>query len=131
MDLIPRRFYLDDVFDDFMSRKAENGMKCDIYEKNGDYHIEMDMPGFSKEDITLEANDGYLTIKAQKNNEVNEEDNDKNYIRRERSYGEYERSFYLGDLDQDSIDASFNNGVLKVVVPKKEAVDNKKKIEIK
>ncbi len=131
MDLIPRRFYLDDVFDDFMSRKAVNGMKCDIYEKNGDYHIEMDMPGFSKEDITLETNDGYLTIKAQKNNEVNEEDNDKNYIRRERSYGEYERSFYLGDLDQDSIDASFNNGVLKVVVPKKETVDNKKKIEIK
>ena len=130
MNLIPRKFYLDDMFDDFMPTRKEANMKCDIYEKEGDYHIEMDMPGFSKEDITIETNDGYLTIKATKNDEVNEEDSNKNYIRRERSYGEYERSFYLGDLDQDNINASFNNGVLKITVPKKETPDNKKKIEI-
>ena len=99
MDLMPRKFYLDDIFDDFMPAKKERNMKCDIYEKDGDYHIEMDVPGFKKEDISLEVNDGYLTIKAEKNNEVKEEDEGKNYIRRERSYGKYERSFYLGDLD--------------------------------
>ena len=86
----------------------------------------MDIPGFDKNDISVEAKDGYLTIKAEKNDEVNEEDNDKNYIRRERSYGKYERSFYLGDLDQDKINAEFKNGMLKIIVPKKEAKENKK-----
>ena len=131
MDLIPRKFYLDDVFDDFLPAKREQNMKCDIYEKDGNYHIEMDVPGFSKEDISVEAKDGYLTISAEKKNEVNEEDEKKNYIRRERVYGKYERSFYVGDLDQDKIDAEFNNGCLKITVPKKEEVENKKVIEIK
>ena len=131
MDLIPRKFYLDDVFDDFLPAKREQNMKCDIYEKDGNYHIEMDVPGFSKEDISVEAKDGYLTISAEKKNEVNEEDEKKNYIRRERVYGKYERTFYVGDLDQDKIDAEFNNGCLKITVPKKEEVENKKVIEIK
>ena len=131
MDLIPRKFYLDDIFDDFISSKKEQNMKCDIYEKDGNYHIEMDVPGFKKEDISIEASDGYLTIKAEKNSENNEEDEDKNYIRRERSYGAYERIFYLGDLDQDKVEAEFKDGILKISVPKKEEVNNKKMIEIK
>lgn len=131
MDLIPRKFYLDDIFDDFISSKKEQNMKCDIYEKDGNYHIEMDVPGFKKEDISIEASDGYLTIKAEKNSENNEEDENKNYIRRERSYGAYERSFYLGDLDQDKVEAEFKDGILKISVPKKEEVNNKKMIEIK
>ena len=131
MDLMPRKFYLDDIFDDFISSRKEQNMKCDIYEKGGDYHIEMDIPGFNKDEISVETKDGYLTIKAEKKNEVNEEDKNKNYIRRERTYGKYERSFYLGNLDEDKIDASFENGMLKLVVPKKEEVDTKKVIEIK
>ena len=131
MDLMPRKFYLDDIFDDFLTTRKEQHMKCDIYEKGGDYHIEMDIPGFNKDEISVETKDGYLTIKAEKKNEVNEEDKEKNYIRRERTYGKYERSFYLGDLDEDKIDASFENGMLKLVVPKKEEVDTKKVIEIK
>ena len=131
MDLMPRKFYLDDIFDDFISSRKEQNMKCDIYEKGGDYHIEMDIPGFNKDEISVETKDGYLIIKAEKKNEVNEEDKDKNYIRRERTYGKYERSFYLGDLDEDKIDASFENGMLKLVVPKKEEVETKKVIEIK
>lgn len=131
MDLIPRRFYLDDIFDDFITTKKEQTMKCDIYEKEGTYHIEMDIPGFDKKDISIEVKDGYLTIKAEKTEENKEEDKDRNYIRRERSYGKYERSFYLGDLDQDKIDAEFSNGMLKIIVPKKEIIDNKKVIEIK
>ena len=131
MDLMPRKFYLDDIFDDFISTRKEQPMKCDIYEKDGNYHIEMDIPGFQKDEISVETKDGYLTIKAEKNNEVNEEDEKKNYIRRERTYGKYERSFYLGDLDEDRIDAKFENGMLKLTVPKKEEVDTKKVIEIK
>jgi HSP20 family protein len=131
MDLMPRKFYLDDIFDDFISTRKEQSMKCDIYEKDGNYHIEMDIPGFKKDEISVETKDGYLTIKAEKNNEVNEEDEKKNYIRRERTYGKYERSFYLGDLDEDKIDAKFENGMLKLTVPKKEEVDTKKVIEIK
>ncbi len=131
MDLIPRKFYLDDVFDDFLTTKKEQNMKCDIYEKDGNYHIEMDVPGFSKNDISVEAKNGYLTITASKNSENDEEDEKKNYIRRERVYGKYERSFYLGDLDQDKIDATFTDGCLKITVPKKTEEENKKIIEIK
>ena len=130
MDLMPRRFF-DDMFDDFLTSKKEQNMKCDIYEKDGNYHIEMDIPGFNKEDISVETKDGYLTITADKKQEQTEEDKDKNYIRRERVYGKYERSFYLGDLDEDHIDASFENGMLNITVPKKEVVDTKKVIEIK
>ena len=133
MNLIPRNFLFDDDLEDFfVTKPSKRGeMKCDIYEKDGSYHIEMDVPGFSKEDISVEAKDGYLTISAEKNNEVNEEDDKKNYIRRERVYGKYERTFYVGDLDQDKIDAEFNNGCLKITVPKKEEVENKRVIEIK
>lgn len=129
MNLIPRKFYLDDLFDNFITSRDNNNMKCDIYEKGGNYHIEMDIPGFDKNDISIEVKDGYLTISAEKNEEDNKEE--KNYIRKERSYGKYERSFYLGDLDSENIEAEFNNGILKVTVPKKEVVENKKVIEIK
>lgn len=131
MDLMPRKFYLDDIFDDFLTTRKEQHMKCDIYEKGGDYHIEMDIPGFNKDEISVETKDGYLKITAEKKTENNEQDAEKNYIRRERTYGKYERSFYLGDLDEDKIDASFENGMLKLVVPKKEEKDTKKVIEIK
>ena len=128
MEIIPRKFYLDDVFDNFKTT-TRNEMKCDIYEKDGKYHIEMDVPGYNKNDISIEVKDGYLTVTAEKSNEENTEE--KNYIKRERVYGKYQRSFYLGDLDIDNVEASFADGTLKVVVPKKEVVENKKVIEIK
>lgn len=129
MEIIPRKFYLDDIFDNFMTARDRNEMKCDIFELDGNYHIEMDVPGFDKNDISIEEKDGYLTITAEKHNEENTEE--KNYIKRERVYGKYQRSFYLGDLDTDNVEAEFNNGTLKLVIPKKEAVENKKVIEIK
>ena len=131
MDLIPRKFYLDDFFDNFVSTKETNNMKGDIYEKDGNYHIEMDIPGFDKKDIQIESKNGYLTIVAENKVENDDEDKKKNYIRRERCYGKYERSFYLGDLESDNIEASFTDGILKIVVPKKEESENKKFIEIK
>ena len=129
MNIMPRKFYLDDIFDEMMLPKKEQHMKCDIYEKDGNYHIEMDVPGFDKKDISLEVKNGYLNVTAHRKSE--EDVKEKNYIRKERSYGKFQRSFYVGDLDEDKIEASFNNGTLTVVIPKKEAETNKKYIEIK
>ena len=128
MSLIPRKYYLDDFFDDFVSSKDGLVMKCDIYEKDGKCNIEVDVPGFDKKDINVECKNGYLTITAKK--EETEEDSDKNYIRKERSYGEYSRSFYVGDVDASLINAKFNNGTLCLTVPKEEKQDNKTVIEI-
>ena len=128
MNIIPRKYFLDDFFDDFELSKKGTVMKCDIYEKEGNYNIEVDVPGFDKKDISIECKDGYLTVTAKR--EFNEENNDKNYIRKERSYGEYSRSFYLGDVNTDLINAKFNNGTLCITVPKEEKRDNKKYIEI-
>lgn len=128
MNLIPKDFYLDDLFDDFFASTKNNKMRCDIYEKDGNYHIEMDIPGFDKKDINIESHNGYLTISASKEEE--EKDEQKTYIRRERKYGKYERSFYLGDIEVKEIEAEFKDGLLKIVIPKK-VEENKKVIEIK
>lgn len=127
MKLIPKNYFIDDMFNDFMTTNASS-MKCDVYEKGGDYNIEVDIPGFNKEDIKIESKDGYITVTAEKNNE--EVDEEKNYICRERKYGKVERSFYLGDIKTDNITAKFENGILKIVVPKVEEAENKKIIEI-
>ena len=126
--MLPRKFYLDDIFDN-MLEGTKYDMKCDIYEKDGAYHIEADIPGLNKEDITIDHNNGYITIKAVKE-EKNEEEN-KNMIRKERFYGTMERKFYVGDVDEDNIEATFNNGVLKIIVPKIDKDKSKKLIEIK
>lgn len=131
MSLIPRNFYLDDIFNDFGAVPTRsNEMKCDVYEKEGNYNIEMDIPGYDKKDIKIECDNNVLTIIAEKNNETNEEDEDKKYIRRERIYGKVTRTFNFTDIDEDAIKAEFNNGILKVIVPKSEKVDTKKVIEI-
>lgn len=127
MKLIPRNYFLDDVFEDFNSNN--NSMKCDVYEKDDAYNIEVDVPGFKKEDINIDVDNGYLTVKASKH--FDETDKGKNYICRERRYGKFERSFYLGDLKTDDVEASFENGTLKIKVPKVEDSKDKKRIEIK
>ena len=127
MKLVPRNYFLDDVFNDFMTPNT-NSMKCDVYEKDGNYNIEVDIPGFRKEDIKVESKDGYLTITAEKKEDEKEEKN--NYICHERKYGKFERSFYLGELRTDDITAKFENGILKIKVPKVEESENKKLIEI-
>ena len=131
MSLLPGKFYLDDFFDDFvpMHRMGKFDMKCDIYEKNGNVHIELDVPGFNKEDIKLDVDDGILTIEATKNDE--KEDEGKNYYRKERVYGTFKRQFNVGNIDENKIDAKFNNGVLKITLPKETKKESKKLIEIK
>ena len=131
MNLLPRKYYLDDLFNNFLTVPSESNLKCDIYEEGENYHIEMDVVGFNKDDITIECDKGYLTITAEKNIENQDSDDTKNYIRRERTYGSYKREFYLGAIDTDNVKADFNNGVLSIVIPKKEEVITKKQIEIK
>lgn len=129
MSLIPRSFFFDDDFNDFFAPTIKKtDMKCDIYEENNEYHIVMDIPGFDKKDINIEVKDGYLTVKASK--EVENKEENKNYIRRERSVGEFSRSFALGDVDEDNIKASFENGILNITLLKEEKIDTTKKIEI-
>lgn len=135
--MMPNRSYLDDVFDDFMFPRVKESdfgkMRCDIYEKDNVYYLEMDIPGFDRNDVNIEIDDNdYLTITAEKNNENTEEDESKNYIRKERSYGKSIRSFYVGGIDKENIEAEFANGILKVTMPKKEEEKlSNRKIEIK
>ncbi len=133
MSLIPRNLYLDDLIDDLarISRpQAFNSMKCDVYERNGNYNIEMDIPGYNKKDISIECENGILTIVAEKKNEFNEEKEDKKYIRRERVYGKVTRSFNFTDIDEEKISADFNDGILTVTIPKLKKDESKRIIEI-
>ncbi len=124
--MLPRNYYLDDLFNNLLEKNDTTKMKCDIYEQGDNFFIEMDAPGFSKEDIQIESKNGYLTISAAKKQEVEE----KNYIRRERNYTSYERSFYLGNVKEEEITAEFKNGILIIKIPKNIEVENVKKIEI-
>lgn len=116
-------------FDDRTERKlyghnANNLMKTDIKEHKDGYELEIDLPGFQKNDLQAELKDGYLTISASK--QVNQEEKEKEtgkYIRRERYSGSCQRSFYVGDaITQEDIKAEFKHGILRLFVPKKEAV---------
>ena len=130
MYLIPRKNYLsDEIFDDFFEPALKDQMKCDIYEKEGNYHIELDVPGYDKEDINIECDNGYLTVSASKTSE--DRDEGKNYIRRERRTGSFSRSFYVGDIEPETIEAEFKKGTLSVVVPKIDEKPAKKQITIK
>lgn len=133
MSLLPGKFYLDDFFDDFapMPKMPKMDMKCDIYEKGGNVHIELDVPGFDKKDIKLDVEDGILTIEAERNEEKEDKDGERNYYRKERVFGSFKRQFNVGNIDEKKIDAKFNNGVLKISFPKEEKKETKKLIEIK
>lgn len=114
-------------FDDRAERKlyghnAKNIMKTDIKEHKEGYELEIDLPGFHKNEIQAELKDGYLTISAAK--QLNQDEKEKEsgkYIRRERYTGSCQRSFYVGeDITQEDIKAEFKHGILKLFVPKKE-----------
>ena len=124
MFMLPSRFY-DDMFNVFDSSKE---MNCDIYEKDGNYHVEMDIPGYKKNEISIECHKGTLTIKAKKEFKKDEHEG-KKYLRRERRFNTIERSFYLGDIDEEKIKASFEDGTLNIMVPTK-AETAKKTINI-
>ena len=115
MRLFPGLF--NDAFDDMMH--DHNMMKTDIREKDGNFILDMELPGFKKEDIQMEFKEGYLTINASRNTNKEDKDDEGNIIRQERFSGTCTRSFYVGeDITHEDIKASFGNGELKVIVPK-------------
>ena len=108
-------------------------MKTDIREHDNGYEIDIDLPGFKKDEINVELDDGYLTISAEKSLDKNEEKKHGRYIRRERYAGAMQRSFYVGDaLTREDIKAKYEHGILKLSVPKKEAqaVESRRHIAI-
>ena len=103
--------------------RAKNLMKTDIKEKGDSYILEMDLPGFKKDEIQVSLENGYLTVQAARGVDKDEQEKKTGrYIRQERYAGACERSFYVGDdLTQDDIKGEFHHGVLKLTIPKKEA----------
>lgn len=124
----------EDLFDDFFNdftrptrslmrynTPSNNVMRTDVKETERGYEIDIDLPGYKKEDVQAELKEGYLTISASAKKENDEKDSDGKYIRRERYYGACSRSFYVGEeITQKDIKARFEDGILKVSVPKKE-----------
>ena len=134
MMLVPRRKnwdLFDDFFEDFPVVESKC-MKTDIKEHDDNYELIVDLPGFSKDNINISIENGYLEISAKTTSDKEENEKGK-YLRRERFEGEYRRSFYVGDnITEDEIKASFKNGILKINVPKvkENPKANKKYIEI-
>ena len=125
--MLNEKYIVDEFFDD-MDINVCN-MKCDIYEKGNYYYIELDVPGYSKEGLKVEYANGYITVIGTKNEEKNEDN--RKYIRKERSYGVYKREFYVGEIDYTKAIAKYKEGTLYLTVPKKEEVNNTKNILIK
>ena len=145
MMLMPRKRNEFDLFEDMFNdpfwgdRKgpAHNAMSrlmnTDIKEKDGNYIIEMDLPGYEKENISIELENGYLNVSAKADKNSEEKNEKENFIHRERFYGECSRSFYVGDnVTEEDIKAAFKNGTLKLTVPKEEPkkLEEKKTIQI-
>ena len=138
MMLVPRRrdFDLfDDIFNDpFFSTNDSKIMQTDIKEHDDNFELLIDLPGFNREDIKMNIEDGYLVVNAKTLSDDEEKDKKGKFVRRERYYGECSRSFYIGnDITEDDIKANFKNGTLKIEIPKKEdrkQINEKKYIEI-
>lgn len=102
-------------------KQAKSMMKTDVKEIEGGYQVAVELPGFDKNEISVELDKGYLTITASKDFSKDEQDEDDKYIRRERYAGTMQRSFYVGDsLQQEDIKAKYENGILKLEVPKED-----------
>ena len=128
----------DDFFDDSIHKNffgghdplygkhAKNLMKTDVRELDHSYEVDIDLPGFQKDEVNLELRDGYLTVSASKGLNKEQKDEEGRYIRQERYSGACSRSFYVGDVKPEEVHAKYEDGILKLSVPKVEeqAVDN-------
>ena len=117
-----------------MQKMSPTLMRTDIKETDGGYELTIDLPGFKKDDVQAELKDGYLTINAQTQGESEDKDEEGTYVRKERFSGKCSRTFYVGDdVEEDDIKAKFEDGVLKIAVPKKQEqpkLEEKKTIAI-
>ena len=115
-------FSFPDIDKELYGKHAKNLMKTDVKEKDGNYEVAIDLPGFKKDEVQVQLKDGYLTISAAKGLDKDEEDKKGNYIRRERYAGSTSRSFYVGNgVKNEDVHAKFENGVLRLSIPKKAA----------
>lgn len=135
-NLLPYRFFADDFIKDFfetpISKNRVRGMETDVKEIDGKYLLDINLPGFKKENVKVSFEKGYLIVQADTSSET-EEKND-NYLLKERYSGSVSRSFYLGEeINDEGIEATFNDGILSLSIPKKEVteIESKKYIEIK
>ena len=136
----------ENLFDDFMDdfrypafpdvdktlygKHAKNLMKTDVKEKDDSFEVDIDLPGFKKDEITMHLEDGYLTVSAAKGLDKDEKDEKGTYVRHERYAGNMSRSFYVGEqITEDDIHPKYENGILSFSVPKKEgkAIEDKKR----
>ena len=137
MRLLPRTMF-DDMIDDWFgeprfTRRTAAAMRCDIREKDGSYLLDIELPGYRKEDIHIDLEDGYLTVSAARNTSSEEKDKQGNILRQERISGSCSRSFYVGEeLTAEDIKAKYDNGEMKIVLPKKDQkeIEAKKNIMI-
>lgn len=121
----------DDFFDDnfgmypmwngrnpLYGKHAKNLMKTDVRETEDTYEVDVDLPGFKKDELSVELEDGYLTISAAKGLDKDEQDKKGKYIRQERYAGACSRSFYVGDVKPEEVSAKYEDGILKLTMPK-------------
>ena len=106
--------------DDFFSNQNRDIMKTDVKENEDGYLLEIDLPGFKKDDVKARLKDGYMTVSASRTTDNDEKDKEGRYIRKERYEGSCSRSFYVGgNITESDINAKFEGGILKISVPKK------------
>ena len=112
---------MSDVDKKLYGGRAAHEMKTDVKETEKGYEVAVDLPGFKKDDVTVELNNGYMTITAQKKVDKDKKNEEGKYIRREHYAGSMSRSFYVGDqLTENDIHAQMNDGILTLQIPKKE-----------
>ena len=99
-------------------KHTKNLMKTDVRETENTYEVDIDLPGFKKDEISVDLKDGYLTISASKGLDKDESDKKGKYIRQERYAGACSRSFYVGDVKPEDVSAKYEDGILKISVPK-------------
>ena len=119
--------------DPLYGKHSKNLMKTDVRETEGSYELDVDLPGFKKDEVKIHLDNGYLTIAAAKGLDKDEQDKKGKYIRRERYAGSMSRSFYVGEgVTEEDIRAKFEDGILRLIVPKKDQaqVEQKKYIAI-
>ena len=137
--MLTPKIFTDNVFDDWFDpfgmmkemnrvdrklygKHSNREMLMDVKDHEDHYEVEIDLPGFKKEDITIELNDGYMTVSASKGLDEDEKDHKGKIVRQERYSGMMSRSFYVGeDITNQEVHAKFENGVLKLDIPKKES----------
>lgn len=129
-DSLEKEFF--GTHDPLYGKHAKNLMKTDVKDVNDHYEVAVDLPGFQKDEVNVELENGYLTISAAKGLDKDQKDDEGHYIRQERYSGSCSRSFYVGDIQPEDIHAKYEDGILKLTLPKadQKAIEHQNRIAI-